>query len=343
MGAGEMDTVTLSMGSGGAHSSRLLTEVFLPVFGNETLNALDDSAAIDVNAARLAFTTDSYTIQPVFFPGGDIGKLSICGTVNDLAAKGARPLAVSAAFIIEEGFPIEHLKRIARSMRETTDAIGINIVTGDTKVVRKGEADGIFITTSGIGAIINGMEISSSRARPGDDILISGTIADHGMAILNAREGLGFTPEIQSDVAPLCDVVAGLSAWGGSLHVMRDPTRGGVASALNEIARASRVTMTLFEDRLPLRQEVRSCCALLGMDPLYIANEGKLIVIAYPRATADILNAMKAMPLGRGAAVIGRVDETPYTEGIPPVSLQTAIGTKRFVPLLEGDPLPRIC
>lgn len=338
-----MDTVTLSMGSGGAHSSKLLTEVFLPFFGNEILNTLDDSAAITVNTTRLAFTTDSYTIQPIFFPGGDIGKLSICGTVNDLAAKGARALVVSTAFIIEEGFSIEHLRRIARSMRETTDAIGITIVTGDTKVVRKGEADGIFITTSGIGAIIDGMDISSTRARPGDDIIISGTIADHGMAVLNAREGLGFTPEIRSDVAPLCDLVAGISACGGSLHVMRDPTRGGVASALNEIARASRVAMTLFEDRLPLRQEVRSCCALLGMDPLYIANEGKLIVITDPGSTADILSAIKAIPLGKDAAVIGKVDKTPYTEGIPPISLQTAIGTKRFVPLLDGDPLPRIC
>lgn len=338
-----MDTVTLSMGSGGVQSSLLLTEVFLPAFGNAILNALDDSAAIDVDTLRLAFTTDSYTIQPIFFPGGDIGRLSICGTVNDLAAKGARPLAVSAAFIIEEGFPIEHLKRIARSMRETADAVGVNIVTGDTKVVRKEEADGIFITTSGIGAIIEGMEISSSRARPGDDILISGTIADHGMAILNAREGLGFTPEIRSDVAPLSGVVAGISAWGGSLHAMRDPTRGGIASALNEIARMSRATMTLFEDRLPIRQGVRSCCALLGMDPLYVANEGKLIVIADPGATADILAAVRAMPLGEDAAIIGRVDETPYAEGIPPVSLQTAIGTKRFVPLLDGDMLPRIC
>ncbi|MEJ2744147.1 MAG: hydrogenase expression/formation protein HypE [bacterium] len=338
-----MDTVTLSMGSGGAHSSKLLTEVFLPFFGNEILNTLDDSAAITVNAKHLAFTTDSYTIQPIFFPGGDIGKLSICGTVNDLAAKGARALVVSTAFIIEEGFSIEQLRRIARSMRETTDAIGITIVTGDTKVVRKGEADGIFITTSGIGAIIDGMDISSTRARPGDDIIISGTIADHGMAVLNAREGLGFTPEIRSDVASLCDIVAGISARGGSLHVMRDPTRGGVASALNEIARASHVAMTLFEDRLPLRQEVRSCCALLGMDPLYIANEGKLIIIADPGSTADILSAIKAIPLGKDAAVIGKVDKTPYTEGIPPVSLQTAIGTKRFVPLLDGDPLPRIC
>lgn len=338
-----MDTVTLSMGSGGAHSSWLTAEVFLPILGNKILNALDDSAAIDAGAQRLAFTTDSYTIQPIFFPGGDIGKLSICGTANDLAAKGARPLAISAAFIIEEGFPIERLKRIACSMRETLDAVGVDIVTGDTKVVRKGEADGIFITTSGIGAIIDGMEISSSRARPGDDILISGTIADHGMAILNAREGLGFTPEIRSDVAPLCDIVAGLSAWGGSLHVMRDPTRGGVASALNEIARMSRVAMTLIEDRLPIRREVRSCCALLGMDPLYVANEGKLIIVADPGATADILTALRAMPLGRDAAVIGRVDETPYTDGIPPVSLRTAIGAKRFVPLLDGDPLPRIC
>ena len=338
-----MDTVTLSMGSGGLHSSRLLSEVFLPIYGNEILNTLDDSAALTVDTAHLAFTTDSYTIQPIFFPGGDIGKLSICGTVNDLAAKGARPLAISAAFIIEEGFPIEDLKKIARSMRETTDALGVNIVTGDTKVVRRGDADGIFITTSGIGAIIEGMDISSSRARPGDDILISGTIADHGMAVLNAREGLGFTPEIRSDVAPLCDIVAGISAWGGLLHVMRDPTRGGVASALNEIARASRVTMTLFENRLPLRQDVRSCCDLLGMDPLYIANEGKLVIVADPGAGADILKVIKAMPLGRDAAVIGRVDEMPYADQIPPVSLQTKIGTKRFVPLLEGEPLPRIC
>jgi len=338
-----MDTVTLSMGGGGAHSSQLLSEVFLPIYGNEILNTLDDSAALTVAGSHLAFTTDSYTIKPIFFPGGDIGKLSICGTVNDLAAKGARPLAVSAAFIIEEGFPIEDLKKIVRSMREATDAVGINLVTGDTKVVRRGDADGIFITTSGIGAIIEGMDISSSRARKGDDILISGTIADHGMAILNVREGLGFTPEIQSDVAPLCDIVAGISAWAGLLHVMRDPTRGGLAGALTEIATSSRVTVTLFEHALPLRQEVRSCCDLLGMDPLYIANEGKLVIVADPGATGDILKAMKMMPLGRDAAVIGMVDETPYADQIPPVCLQTNIGVKRFVPLLAGEPLPRIC
>ena len=343
MAGGEMDTVTLSMGGGGAHSSQLLSEVFLPIYGNEILNTLDDSAALTVDTAHLAFTTDSYTIQPIFFPGGDIGTLSICGTVNDLAAKGARPLAIAAAFIIEEGFLIEDLKKIARSMRKATGALGINLVTGDTKVVRRGDADGIFITTSGIGAIMEGMDISSSRARPGDDILISGTIADHGMAILNAREGLGFTPEIRSDVAPLCEIVEGISAWSGFLHVMRDPTRGGVASALNEIARASRVTATLFEDKLPIRREVRSCCDLLGMDPLYIASEGKLVIVADPGATADILKAMRTMPLGRDAAVIGMVDATPYADQIPPVSLRTNIGTKRFVPLLEGELLPRIC
>lgn len=337
------DIVTLSMGGGGKLSSQLIEELFLPVYGNDVLNSLDDAAELTVDGARIAFTTDSFTVKPVFFPGGDIGKLSVCGTVNDLSVKGARPVAISAGFIIEEGFPMDDLKRIALSMREASDEVGVRVVTADTKVVGRGEVDGIFINTSGIGTVMKGMSVSSVGARRGDDIIISGTVADHGIAIVNAREGLGFTPEIRSDVATVFSMVERIAGFGEHVHVMRDPTRGGVATVLNEIARASRVSIKMFERAIPIRMEVRSCCDLLGFDPLYIANEGKIVIFVDPRATADVLKNVRSVPLGRDAAVIGRVVETPYSVDTPPVYLETAIGTKRFVPLIDGEPLPRIC
>ena len=339
----DKDRVLLSMGGGGRLSSELIEKVFLAHYGNDILNSRDDSAELNISGLRLAFTTDSYTIKPVFFPGGDIGKLSICGTVNDLSVKGAKPVAVSAGFIIEEGFPLEYLKKIACSMQETSAELGIKIVTGDTKVVSRGEADGVFINTSGIGIIPDSMDIHSTGARPGDKIILSGTIADHGIAIMNAREQLGFTPEILSDVAPVSAMIEHVMPWAKNIHVMRDPTRGGVASALNEIASASRVNMTIEESCIPVNQNVRSCCELLGLDPLYVANEGKVVFIVEPDMADEVLKSLRSLSCGSNAVIIGQVEESDFQEEIPPVALLTSLGTKRFIPLLEGDPLPRIC
>lgn len=337
------DTITLSMGSGGRLSAKLTEDVFLNAYGNEILHSLDDSAEFEINQTRFAFTTDSYTIKPVFFPGGDIGKLALCGTINDLTAKGAIPYAVSAGFIIEEGFPIDVLKRIAQSMRETSEKTGVKIVTGDTKVVGRGEADGIFINTSGIGIIADKYNISSKNARPGDDIIVTGTIGDHGISIMNVRENLEFIPQIQSDVSPLNEIAHALGEVAPYIHVMRDPTRGGVASTLNEIAKSSGVNIKIFEDKIPVGQEVRRCCDLLGMDPLYIANEGKMVIFSDPQATKKVLDILKSIPVCRNAGVFAKVEQTPYSENVPPVCMVTGIGTSRFVPLLEGEHLPRIC
>jgi len=338
-----METVTLAMGSGGRPSAELIDNVFRKIYCNPVLDPLDDAAELQIGGVRLAFTTDSYTIKPVFFPGGDIGKLSICGTVNDLTAKGARPVAVSAGFIIEEGFPMEMLKKIATSMHETASLAGVLVVTGDTKVVGKGQADGIFINTSGIGIILPGMNISCRNARKGDDIIITGAIAEHGIAIFNAREGLAFSPPVQSDVAALNPVLEGIAGFKDRIHVLRDPTRGGVASVLNEIAKASRVNIRIFEKSLPITLQVKSCCDILGMDPLYMANEGKLIIFIDPAATQEAMRLMKQVSLAAGAAVIGRVDDTEYVDHVPPVYVETVLGSKRFVPLAEGELLPRIC
>jgi hydrogenase expression/formation protein HypE len=337
------DTITLAMGSGGRLSAELVEKVFLPIYGNEILKNMDDAAELKMPRSRIAFTTDSYTVKPIFFPGGDIGKLSVCGTVNDLSVKGARPLYISTAFIIEEGFPIADLKRIARSMYQTARAVGVKIVTGDTKVVSRSEADGIFINTAGIGAIQGDMNISCRSVRPGDVCIVSGSIGDHGMAIMNSRERLGFDPPIKSDVAPLWDIVKRLEGLGRHIRVMRDPTRGGLASLLNEIAKASRVTVRIVEGSLPVKPEVRACAELLGMDPLYIANEGKLALFVAPRAAGKVLEAIRNSPLGKDAAVIGVAEKSPFRDDVPPIHLETTIGAKRFVPLLDGELLPRIC
>lgn len=339
----ENTRVLLSMGSGGRLSQELTQDVFLSAYGNEVLNGLEDSAELNIGFKRVAFTTDSFTIKPVFFPGGDIGKISICGTVNDLAAKGARPLAISAGFILEEGFSIEELKRISRSMQQTASQAGISIVTADTKVVGKGEADGIFINTSGVGLILPGMEISSRNAKSGDDIIISGTIADHGMAVLNARQNLGFSPPIVSDVTAVNAIVEKISLFGKNIHAMRDPTRGGLGTVLNEIAKASRVNMEIFEENIPVLPQVEACCEILGLDPLYVANEGKLVIFTSPHVTNDVLRLIRSLVVGRDAVVIGKVREDFYSDEIPAVCMQTRIGTKRFVPMLEGEQLPRIC
>ena len=331
------------MGAGGKQSLEFLKNVVLPVYGNEFLDRLDDSAEILLGGERIAYTTDSYTIKPIFFPGGDIGKLSVCGTCNDLSVKGAKPLFISAGVIIEEGFPINSLKKIVSSMSKTAKEIGVRIVTGDTKVVNKGEADGIFINTSGLGIISPGMNVSCLNAQKGDDVIITGSIGDHGISIMNAREKLGLVPEIQSDVEHVYKIVKELTGYSENIHVMRDPTRGGLASVLNEIATSSKVNITIFEDKIPIKQEVKKSCDILGLDPLYVANEGKIVMFVSPAATKSLLNKIKILPGGKDANVIGKVESSTYTEDTPPVSIKTLLGIKRFVPLIDGEPLPRIC
>lgn len=324
-------------------SAELIEEVFLPIYGNKILNRLDDSAQLNIENKRIAFTTDSYTIKPIFFPDADIGKLAVCGTVNDLSAKAAKPIAISVGFIIEEGFLMEDLKKIASSIANTASSVGLQVAAGDTKIVGRGEADGIFINTSGIGVIFEGMNVSCRNAKEGDDIIISGSIAEHGIAILNARQNLGFSPQIKSDAAPVFDIVKRIAKFGRSIHAMRDPTRGGLASVLNEIARASRVNIIISQEKVPIKQPVRSCCDLLGMDPLYLANEGKIVLFVDPKKSADVLREIRKSAVGIDAVVIGEVEKTTYSGLVPPVSIMTQIASRRFCPPLEGESLPRIC
>jgi hydrogenase expression/formation protein HypE len=333
------DTVLLGHGSGGKLSAELIREVFLPALDNPVLARLDDQAIVNINGQRLAITTDSFVVKPLFFPGGDIGSLAVHGTVNDLAMGGATPLFLSAAFIIEEGFSMEQLQRVVNSMRQAADAAGVQVITGDTKVVEKGKGDGLFINTTGIGLVPDGVELSAHGARPGDKVLLSGSIGEHGIAILAQREGLEFESEIQSDSAALHTLVAEMLQVTRDIHCMRDPTRGGVSSTLNEIAEQSDVGIELEERTIPVREEVRGACELLGLDPLYVANEGKLIAIVAPNAADGLLQAMRHHPLGAEARIIGTVKrENP---GL--VTMRTAFGTTRIVDMLAGDQLPRIC
>ncbi len=326
-------------GGGGKLSADLFRSVFLPAFSNSILSRGDDQAFLEVGHTRLAFTTDSFVVKPLFFRGGDIGSLAVHGTLNDLAVGGAIPLFLSAAFILEEGFPLESLRRIVSSMSEAAERAGVQIVTGDTKVVEKGSCDGMFINTAGIGLVETDLLLSSDQAKPGDVVLLSGPIGDHGIAILAEREGLSFETDIVSDSAPLHSLVATMLATGAKIRCMRDPTRGGVASSCNEIAQTSGVGIRLEEESIPLRQEVRGACELLGLDPLYIANEGKLLAICAPEDGQRLLAAMERHPLGAGAGMIGRV--TQENPGL--VTMRTALGAVRIVDMLANDPLPRIC
>lgn len=335
----DTETVLLGHGGGGKLSSDLLRNVILPAFGNPILNRMDDQAQLRINGSRLAFTTDSYVVQPIFFRGGNIGDLAVNGTVNDLAVGGATPLFLSAAFILEEGFPIESLQRVMASMRAAADRAGVQIVTGDTKVVEKGSCDGLFVNTAGIGLVETPLHLSADQARPGDVVLLSGPIGDHGVAILAERDGLSFESEIASDTAPLHSLVADMLATGAAIRVMRDPTRGGVASSCNEIAQSSGVGIQLDERAIPLRAEVRGACELLGLDPLYIANEGKLIAICAPGDAGRLLEAMTRHPLGADASIIGKVSQ----ENAGLVTIRTTLGAVRIVDMLANDPLPRIC
>ena len=333
-------TITLAHGGGGRLTQMLIERMMLPAFANPQLASLHDGALLEVNGARLAFSTDSYVISPLFFPGGDIGSLAVHGTVNDLAMCGAQPLALSAGFVLEEGLPMQDLWRVVQSMQAAAQEVGVSIVTGDTKVVDRGKGDGIYINTSGIGLMPAGVQIDPQRARPGDLVLLSGAIAVHGIAIMSVREGLAFETELQSDSAPLHRMVAALLAAGGQqVHVLRDPTRGGVASALNEIAQVARVGIRLHETRIPVWDAVRGACEILGLDPLYVANEGKCLAIVAPEAAEAVLAAMQADPLGQEAAIIGEV----VAEHAGRVMLRSRIGGTRVVDMLSGEQLPRIC
>ncbi len=339
MPLGAPDRVLLGHGSGGKLTSELIARSFLPAFRNRYLERLDDQAVLDVGGVRLAFTTDAYVVTPLFFPGGDIGALAVNGTVNDLAMAGARPLYVSAAFILEEGFALGDLERIVASMAAAARAADVLLVTGDTKVVERGKADGCFVTTTGLGVLAHDAAISADGARPGDRVIVSGPIADHGITIMAARAELELEAAVASDTAPLHALVLDLLDAGAELHCLRDPTRGGVATALAEIARRSRVGMVLDERAVPVRDPVRGVCELLGLDPLYVANEGKLLAIV-PGADAErVVARMRRHPVAREACVIGEV----VADDASLVVVRTAIGGRRVVDLLPGEQLPRIC
>ncbi len=332
--------VLLAHGSGGRSMHQLVDGLIIPHLNNPLLARMDDQAVLDISGVRLGFTTDSFVVDPLFFPGGDIGALAVNGTVNDLAMGGARPLYLSLALILEEGFALAELERILLSIRGAAEACGVQIVTGDTKVVHRGSADKLFINTAGVGVIAGETRITCSGAAVGDRILLSGTLGDHGMAIMSRREGFQFEAPIESDTAPLWSLVeAMLAAAPGAIHAMRDPTRGGLASAVNEIAQHSAVGMRLQEQAIPVREPVRGACEMLGLDPLYVANEGKLIALVHPAHAERVLAAAQSHPLGRDARLIGTVVED--AEHL--VVLDTAFGGSRIVDLLAGDPLPRIC
>ena len=335
----EKDTILLGHGSGGKLSAELLRDIFLPAFANPVLGKLDDQASLEIAGARLAFTTDSFVVKPLFFRGGDIGSLAVHGTVNDLAMGGARPLFLSAAFILEEGFPAADLRRIVQSMADAAAKAGVTIVTGDTKVVEKGHGDGVYINTTGIGLLREGVTLSADRARPGDAVIVSGSLGDHGIAILSDREGLELETSVESDSAALHSLVDAMYAVSPQIRCMRDPTRGGLASTLKEIAGQSRVGITIQEQALVIHDAVRGACELLGLDPLYVANEGKLVAIVAPESASAVLQAMRGHPLGRDAAIVGGV--TAIYPGM--VTMRTAFGTSRIVDMLAGDQLPRIC
>jgi hydrogenase expression/formation protein HypE len=331
--------ITLAHGAGGKLSHDLVQELFLPFFANDLLRALDDSAIIPAQSNRIAFTTDSYVVRPLFFPGGDIGRLAICGTVNDLVMAGARPLGLSASFILEEGFLIEDLEQVLSSMKEAAQEAEVQVVAGDTKVVEHGAAQGLFITTAGLGIIPEGVDVGSARARPGDAIIVSGPLGDHEIAVLMARGEFSLQGGIKSDCAPLNGLVEVMLEASQAIHALRDPTRGGMATVLWEIANASKVGVVVEEGLIPIRAEVKAVCELLGFDPYYLANEGRLIAFVPEGEVGGVFKAMQAHALGREAAIIGRV----VAEHPGKVLLKTAIGGHRLLDPLSGEQFPRIC
>lgn len=333
-------TIQLAHGGGGKLMQQLIEGLFAPAFANPLLAELHDGARLDIGGARVAFTTDSFVVRPLEFPGGDIGSLAVHGTINDLAMCGARPLALSAGWILEEGLEMALLVRLVASMQRAAAAVGVPIATGDTKVVDRGKGDGVYVNTAGIGLIAPGIDIAPRRARPGDVVLVSGPIAEHGIAILSVREGLAFESPIHTDSQPLDTLVTALlAACGAAVHVLRDPTRGGVASTLNEIARAAGVGIVLAESAVPVREAVRGACEILGLDPLYVANEGRLLAIVAPEAAEAALDALRAHPAGAEAVRLGEV----VAGDAGRVLLRSTIGGTRVLDLLSGEQLPRIC
>jgi len=332
------DKILLAHGSGGRLAHELVEKSFVKALANPLLAKLDDSAVMDFSG-KLAFTTDSYVVSPIFFPGGDIGRLAICGTVNDLAMSGAKPLYLSLSFIIEEGLPQDELNKIVDSVQKTAQEAGVEIVTGDTKVVNRGSAYKLFINTAGIGIIPEGVLVSGSKARPEDKVILSGTIGDHGIAVLSQREGLSFSTQLESDCAPLGVLVAKMVKASPAIHCLRDPTRGGLATTLNELAKQSEVSIRIEEEKIPVQEEVLAACELLGFDPLYVANEGKLVAIVPAKDADKILKAMRENHYGTGAAIIGEVK----AEHPGRVVMKTCLGASRIVDMLVGDLLPRIC
>jgi hydrogenase expression/formation protein HypE len=335
----ESETILLAHGSGGQLGHDLIEQVFVRAFNNRTLAALSDSAVVK-GSANIAFTTDSYVVSPLFFPGGDIGKLAVCGTVNDLAVVGAQPRYLSAGFIIEEGLSLETLERIVRSMASTARAAGVDIVTGDTKVVGRGAADGMFINTAGVGHMPDNLSLGTDQLRPGDRILVNGTVGDHGMAVMMEREGLQLRASLESDCAPLNGLIAEiLHAHPDGIRCMRDPTRGGLVSTLNEWADAAQVGIEIDESKVPFDPQVEGACELLGLDPLYVANEGKVVLAVAPDIAERVLDTLVAHPLGQKAAIIGEI--TAQHAGR--VVLRTSLGARRILAMLAGEQLPRIC
>jgi hydrogenase expression/formation protein HypE len=331
--------IILGHGGGGKLSAELVQHLFLPAFTNEQLVRLGDSAVFSLNGSRLAVSTDSFVVQPLFFPGGNIGELAVNGTVNDISMSGARPIFLTAGFIIEEGLPMENLAKIVDSMAAAAEKAGVTIIAGDTKVVDKGHGDGLFINTSGLGLISDGLNIGPDKAKPGDAVILNGTIGDHGMAVMSVREGLQFETTITSDSAALNGLIGDILNVTKNVHVLRDPTRGGVAASLNEIAQASQAGIVIEEQKLPLKTAVRSACELLGMDPLFVANEGKVLVFVPQEQAERVVDAMRQHPLGEEAVIIGRV----VAEHPGMLILQTGIGGKRVVTMQIGEQLPRIC
>jgi hydrogenase expression/formation protein HypE len=333
------ERITLAHGAGGKATRDLVQALFVEELGNEALAPLGDSAVVPPAGGRLAVTTDSYVVRPLVFPGGDIGELAVNGTVNDLAVAGARPLWLTAGFVLEEGLPVDRLREIVRSMASAAAHAGVPVAAGDTKVVERGKADGLYVTTAGLGVLEHDLELVPGRVRPGDRVLLSGTLADHGMAVMIARGDLHLEGDVASDTAPVHELASALLGLGEALRWMRDPTRGGLATALNELAAQAALAVRLEERTLPVRPTVVAACEILGIDPLYVANEGKLVAVVAADAVDDALSVLRAHPLGADAVAIGRIADEP--EGM--VLLDTALGGSRIVDLLVGDPLPRIC
>ncbi len=337
-------TVMLGHGSGGTMMKRIIDEVFFAAYGTDELLRGDDAAVLPAleTGERLAYSTDSFVVTPHFFPGGDIGRLAICGTVNDVATSGARPLYLSSAFILEEGFPMDDLRRICQSMADAAQEAGIKLVTGDTKVVNRGHGDGIYINTSGVGVLAPGVDLGGAQCKPGDKILVSGTLGDHGITIMSCREGLNFSADIESDAAPLNHLIADVLAAAPHTRCFRDPTRGGIASTLNELASQAGVDMIVEEDAVPVKDAVRGACEMLGYDIMQVANEGKMVCVVAADEADAALAAMRANVYGRDAAIIGEVTEAKPERGSK-VFLRTAFGGTRILDMLVGEQLPRIC